>query len=57
MVGPEGGLSPSETRLLRENGALPIYLGSRVLRAETAAIYGLAAVGTIIRERTEWQPA
>lgn len=57
MVGPEGGLSPSETRLLREKGALPIHLGSRVLRAETAAIYGLAAIGTIIRERTEWQPA
>lgn len=57
MVGPEGGLSPSETRLLREKGAHPVHLGCRVLRAETAAIYGLAAVSTIIRERTEWQPA
>ena len=56
IVGPEGGLSPSETRLLREKGAHPVHLGYRVLRAETAAIYGLAAVGTIIRERTEWQP-
>ncbi|MCK5737236.1 MAG: RNA methyltransferase, partial [Spirochaetaceae bacterium] len=55
MIGPEGGFSPDETNLLRENGALPIYLGDRVLRAETAAIYGMAAVSTIIRERAEWQ--
>jgi 16S rRNA (uracil1498-N3)-methyltransferase len=57
MVGPEGGLSPAEIGLLLEKGAHPVHLGSRVLRAETAAIYGLAAIGTIIRERTEWHPA
>lgn len=57
MVGPEGGLSPAEIRLLLEKGAHPVHLGSRVLRAETAAIYGMAAIGTIIRERTEWHPA
>jgi 16S rRNA (uracil1498-N3)-methyltransferase len=56
IVGPEGGLSPGETDLLLEVGAHPVYLGNRILRAETAAIYGLAAVNTIIRERTEWQP-
>jgi len=55
MTGPEGGLSPSETRQLLDYGGKPIYLGERVLRAETAAIYGIAAVSTIIRERTEWQ--
>lgn len=55
MVGPEGGLSSAETRLLLEKGAHPVYLGKRILRAETAAIYGLAAVRTIIRERLEWQ--
>ena len=57
IVGPEGGLSPDEVRYLNGIGACPVHLGNRVLRAETAAIYGLAAVGTIIRERTEWQPA
>ena len=55
MIGPEGGLSSAETRLLLEKGAHPVYLGKRILRAETAAIYGLAAVSTIIRERLEWQ--
>jgi len=55
MIGPEGGLSSKETLKLLDCGGKPIYLGERVLRAETAAIYGIAAVSTIIRERTEWQ--
>jgi len=55
MIGPEGGLSSGETRQLLDYGGKPVYLGERVLRAETAAIYGMAAVSTIIRERTEWQ--
>ncbi len=57
MVGPEGGFSPGETGLLRDYGGKPVYLGQRVLRAETAAIYGLAAISTIIRESNEWQTA
>lgn len=56
IIGPEGGLSPGEIRYLTGYGARPIYLGSRVLRAETAALYALAAAGTIIRERAQWQP-
>ncbi len=55
MIGPEGGFSPVETDLLRDFGGKPVYLGRRVLRAETAAIYGLAAISTIIRESSEWQ--
>jgi 16S rRNA (uracil1498-N3)-methyltransferase len=38
VSGPEGGLSPAEESLLRDIGCLPVSLGSRVLRAETAAI-------------------
>ncbi len=57
IVGPEGGLSPRETEFLMEHHAEPLYLGNRVLRAETAALYGLAAVATIIRERAKWHPA
>ncbi|MDF1568035.1 MAG: 16S rRNA (uracil(1498)-N(3))-methyltransferase [Spirochaetaceae bacterium] len=56
MVGPEGGLSDDETERLLEFGAHPIYLGHRVLRAETAVVYGLAAITTIIREKAAWQP-
>ncbi len=55
MIGPEGGFSPAEVDRLLRKGARPVYLGKRVLRAETAALYALAAAGTIIRERREWQ--
>ena len=57
IVGPEGGLSRAETEFLREQGAIPVFLGPRVLRAETAALYAVAAISTIIRENDEWQPA
>ena len=38
VSGPEGGLSAEEESLLIGRGLLPVSLGSRVLRAETAAI-------------------
>jgi len=38
MVGPEGGFSPDEIIAAREAGFVPVSLGRRVLRAETAAI-------------------
>ena len=38
LVGPEGGLAPDEIALARAHGFVPITLGPRVLRAETAAI-------------------
>jgi 16S rRNA (uracil1498-N3)-methyltransferase len=43
-VGPEGGWTDEERRLLEELGALPMALGGRVLRSETAVIVGLALV-------------
>jgi 16S rRNA (uracil1498-N3)-methyltransferase len=43
LVGPEGGFSPREVDALRGASFMaPISLGPRVLRAETAAIAGLA---------------
>ena len=54
MVGPEGGFSNREIGYLHEEKAVPIWLGSRVLRAETAALYALAAISTILREKSEW---
>ena len=42
LIGPEGDFSPRELALAREAGALPVSYGSRVLRVETAAIYGLS---------------
>ena len=42
LVGPEGGWAPGELALLEERGALRTSLGGRRLRAETAALAGLA---------------
>ena len=41
LSGPEGGLSPSEDTAAREAGFVPVTLGPRVLRAETAALAAL----------------
>jgi 16S rRNA (uracil1498-N3)-methyltransferase len=40
-VGPEGGWSDEERDMLERRGALPLRLGGRVLRAETAVFAGL----------------
>jgi len=41
LSGPEGGLSPTEDQQARAAGFLPVSLGPRVLRAETAALAAL----------------
>ncbi len=44
LVGPEGGFADEERVLVREApGAIPISLGPRILRAETAALAALSA--------------
>jgi 16S rRNA (uracil1498-N3)-methyltransferase len=43
LVGPEGGFTPAELDALRAHPFVtPVSLGSRILRAETACIAGLA---------------
>lgn len=42
VIGPEGGLSPSEQRDLEEAGCEPVALGVHVLRTETASLAALA---------------
>jgi 16S rRNA (uracil1498-N3)-methyltransferase len=44
LSGPEGGLSPAEEQLALSQGFRPVTLGTRVLRAETAALAALAAL-------------
>jgi 16S rRNA (uracil1498-N3)-methyltransferase len=56
VVGPEGGLSAEEVELLRSKSFVPITVGHTVLRTETAALYAIAAVQTIIHERNAWAP-
>ena len=47
LSGPEGGLSPAEEAQAISAGFLPVSLGNRVLRAETAPVAVLSAVGCL----------
>jgi 16S rRNA (uracil1498-N3)-methyltransferase len=51
LSGPEGGLGDAETRAARAAGYVPVDLGPRVLRADTAPLAVLAwlALGTVRR--------
>lgn len=42
MIGPEGGLSADEIALAEQDGFLPVALGPRVLRTETAPVAAMA---------------
>jgi 16S rRNA (uracil1498-N3)-methyltransferase len=44
LIGPEGGFSDKEVVAAKENGAIPVTLGQRILRTETAAIVASALV-------------
>jgi 16S rRNA (uracil1498-N3)-methyltransferase len=44
LIGPEGGFSPEEQRTAQRKGFVPVGLGPRVLRAETAAILAVGLV-------------
>jgi len=42
MIGPEGGLSADEIAQAETSGFLPVALGPRVLRTETAPVAAMA---------------
>lgn len=44
FIGPEGGLTADEVTLARKSGAQVVTLGTRILRAETAALASVANV-------------
>ncbi|MBO7504325.1 MAG: 16S rRNA (uracil(1498)-N(3))-methyltransferase [Clostridia bacterium] len=44
FIGPEGGFSAQEVEICRSNGFIPVTLGKRILRTETA---GLAVVACV----------
>lgn len=49
VVGSEGGLSPSEVEALVNKGSFhPVHFSVNILRCETAALYGIAAVQTAV---------
>jgi len=56
IIGPEGGFAGEEIDQMIQKGYHSIYLGKRVLRTETAGIYVLGAIQTIMLERGTWKP-
>jgi 16S rRNA (uracil1498-N3)-methyltransferase len=50
FIGPEGGFSAEEIGLARRNNVLPVSLGPRILRTETAGLVAAA----IIKYEFEW---
>ena len=44
FIGPEGGFTPDEIAVAQRYGLVPVTLGARTLRAETAAIAASAAI-------------
>ena len=48
MIGAEGGFAESEIKLLKDNGADIVSLGSRILRTETASIACTALISQIL---------
>jgi len=47
LIGPEGGFGENETQLAQQMGFVPVRLGARTLRTETAALAGIAALQTL----------
>jgi 16S rRNA (uracil1498-N3)-methyltransferase len=49
LIGPEGGFDPAERALLRGLAfAVPVSLGPRIMRADTAAVAALALVNAVV---------
>ena len=53
VIGPEGGFSQSEVEFARNCGLVPITMGERILRAETA---GIAATSVVLYEFGDLDP-
>jgi 16S rRNA (uracil1498-N3)-methyltransferase len=51
LIGPEGGYTPQEEDAAIAAGAVPLGLGARVLRTETAALAALATLAALWGER------
>jgi 16S rRNA (uracil1498-N3)-methyltransferase len=47
LIGPEGGFGENEMQHAQQMGFVPIRLGARTLRTETAALAGIAALQTL----------
>ena len=50
LIGPEGGITADEISLLKQRGFLPMTLGRRILRTETAGLAAAAALLSLYGE-------
>ena len=50
IIGPEGGFSEAEVQYAVNNGYVPVGLGKRILRAETASIYALSVIANRLED-------
>ncbi|GHV91137.1 hypothetical protein AGMMS50268_16400 [Spirochaetia bacterium] len=53
-IGPEGGFSPAEVSRFLAMGFKSLKIGDTILRTETAALYGAAAIRIILLESDSW---
>lgn len=57
VIGPEGGLTDDEISLLVQAGFKPLLVNANVLRTETAALFAIASVYTLLWENSSWIPS
>ncbi len=55
VCGAEGGISPDEIEMMSEAGIVPVHFETNILRCETAALYGMAALQSAVTEIKKWQ--
>ena len=48
IIGPEGGFDESEANYLKSLNFVPVSLGKRILRCETAAVYALSVISYLL---------
>lgn len=53
VAGPEGGFEPEEGELIKDFGFVPVRLGPRILRTETAALAAVAAMQVLWGDYTQ----
>src|SRR5699024_2851413 len=44
FIGPEGGITSEEVDILKTADFIPVKLGNRILRTETASLYALSSI-------------
>ena len=50
VIGPEGGMSAEEVEAMKQVGCLPVTLGPRILRTETAGLAAISALMCLYQE-------